>query len=781
MLLVYIALGWVCGLFIAAAFDALIPIYWLILLGFSIFLTSILKGRKRWIGLALIAFALAGNRFAFVPTTSDVARFNTVGNATLEGIVLAEPDVRDDRIQLRLESQTIFTDLGQFNTSGTVLVNASRTVDVAYGDRIRATGTLATPAVFDTFSYADYLAQQGVFTVMQNATVEVTAHDLGLPFFATIFDLKQRAQTLIGTYLPDPQAALLTGILLGNERGIEPALADDFSRVGASHIIAISGFNMVIISELVTKLFMRVFKRRWLATALGILVIALYTLFVGANPAVVRAAVMSSLLAIAQALKRRTFIPASLSLVVILMTLHNPLVLWSISFQLSFFAVLGLALFTDPLTRAFDRFLAAFFPRGLARTVSDVLNEPLIVSIASLALTLPLTIIYFQRASLVVLLVNILIVPVQAALLVIGGIAVFVGFVAPPLAQILFWIDLVLLSWSIGIVRSFAQLPFADVAFTVDERVVGGLYVIVVGGAILNANRPPWALRFARWVRQQQVRNVSALAAISIVLLALAVYRSRPTGELHLWWLDVGHSNAVLMQTPGGAHMLFDGGQFPSRLLTSLGDRLPFYDRTLELVVISQPDFFDVAALPAVLGRYDAGVVLVNGQEIQTDVAIQLAEAITPYDVITASAGYTVTFSDGVQVEVLHPTELPEIDSPLGDGSLVLRIHYGDVSFLLPGDLTLAGQTSLLANGQWPLATVLQLPQHATARSLSDSFLEAVQPQLAILQSDVANRRGDPALDTLSQLGEIPLLRTDEEGAIHIWTDGSALWWVGES
>lgn len=783
MRLVYIALGWVIGLIIADNLPALLPIFWLILLSLCVTVTTLVwSSRQRMAALALLAFALAGFRYQLVPQTSDLAQYNNIGTVTLTGQVVDEPDLRDDRVQLRVEAATIFFGQGIIETSGLVLVNAPRFVDVAYGDTVMATGRLATPAEFDTFSYSDFLAQTGIFSLMSNATLEVTERGGGQPFFRALFAVKADVQANIARALPEPQAGLLSGILLGNERGIEPKLNEAFSRVGASHIIAISGFNMVIITQIIMGIAARLTQNRWLQVVLGGFVVVVYTLFVGANPAVVRAAFMSLMLVVAPLFRRRTYVPASLAFVLIAMTLHNPLVLWSISFQLSFFAVLGLALFTDPLTRWFDAFLGRVVPGRSARFVASVLNEPIIVTIASLTLTLPLTVVYFQRLSLVVLLVNLIIVPVQSALLIVGGLAALLSPILPPVAQVLFWIDMLLLTWSIEVVRFFGRLPFADVVFVVDPRLIFGFFILVIGGAMVSATRPAWALRLARFFQQSPVFNALWLSGLAIGGLMVAIGLSRPDGQLHVWWLDVGHSNAVLIQTPGGAQMLVDGGQFPSRLLTGIGDRVPFYDRTLEVVAITQPDEFNTAALPAVLSRYDAGVVLTTGQPNQGDAFAALQEAIAPFDVVVVQAGYEIVLDDGTRIEVLHPRQQPTLGDNMGDVAMVLRVTYGDVSFLLPGDLSLSAQGAMLSHGEWPLATVMQLPQHGTARSLSERFLDVVQPQVVILQSDVANLRGDPAVETLDLVeeGGIPLLRTDEGGTLHLWTDGRTLWAVPE-
>lgn len=786
MRLVYLTFGWVGGIVVASAFPALMPLVWLILLAFTGMLAAFTRATPYfWLCLSVFMFAFGGYRYVFVPQTSDIAQYNDLGAATVIGQVVQAPDRRDDRIQLRIAADTIQFGGELRTTSGLVLVNTPRLTNVQYGDTIAVTGRLTVPGVYDTFSYADYLAREGVFTVMDNTTLEIIETDGGNPLFRGLLQFKDTLQTRIDLALPDPEAALLTGILLGDERGIDPQLADDFSRVGASHVIAISGFNMAIIAGLVMVGLQGIIPddRQWIATIIGIIVLAIYTLLVGANAAVVRAAIMSSLLVIAPQFKRRTYVPPSLCFTALVMSFLNPLVLWDISFQLSFFAVLGLALFADPFTRAFDSFLDSIFPPSVANPLSAFLSEPLVISFAALIMTLPLTMLYFGRLSLVSLLVNLLIVPVQTALLLCGGLALILSLVSPPLAQVFFWLDMLLLSWSITVVRAFADLPFADIELQLSLASVSFFFALIIGGAVLNVTRPPFATRLWRFLRLNLVLSTFVAVSVGILLLLANIATSRPDGNLHVWFLDVGHSNAVFVQTPGGAQILVDGGRFPSRLLTDIGDRMPFHDRQIELVVITHPDEFDTGALEAVFRRYDAGLVLVNGAENLSE-AYQVVEAsLAPFDTLAVVTGYSVNLSDGTTIEVLHPQTTPDVTSDLGDSAIVLRISYGDTSFLLTSDVTQAGQAAIRNAGLYTGATVLQIPQHGTARSLSTSFLDSVAPQVAIIQFDEANRRGDPDINVVSTLQErenIRLFTTGENGTFHFWTDGSRLWAVSE-
>ena len=777
MRLVYFALGGTFGILLAAAAPSNPLLWWVAALGMAVALMR-LSGRA--LGWLALGFALGGLRFALLPPPADISRYNQMGGMTIEGVVIAEPDIRDTRIDLRVQSETV-TRAGQtLPTSGIVLVQLPRDqTAIGYGDRLRVTGGLVTPPQFDSFSYADMLARSGVYSILKDASAEVLHSGEGNPLLAVLFTLKSRARTNIARSLPEPAAGLLSGILLGDTRSLPPDVAEAFNRVGASHIIAISGFNMAVVSGVVMRLLARMHVRGWRAALIGIVTVLLYTLLVGASAAVLRAALMSSLLVAGGAMRRRTFVPASLAFAAILLAAFNPLVLWDVGFQLSLFATLGITLLANPMGRVFQHGLARVVPRRALAFAGDMLAEPLVVSVAAQLAVLPIILLTFERLSLVALLVNLLVIPVQAYLLLMGLTALLVSLVLPAASQLLFWLDLVLLGWTLGVVRAFAHIPLAEVKFSADSRIVTLYYLLLIGGAVMTVVCPQGLYALAAFVRRRRVLVTTAGVALLVLVLMAAAIVSRPDGLLHVWFLDVGHSNAVLIQTPGGVQFLVDGGRYPTRLLTGIGDRLPYNDRVIESLIVTQPDAFDYAALPELLNRYGVGVALTNGQPnlepAYKDLTSRLADRRLP-----VTTGYHMESSDGVRLDVLYPPSPPTLDQSLDDGALVLRVTYGTVSFLLMGDLSMDGQERLLGSGQWPLATVLQLPKHAGARSLSAEFLAAVQPSVAVVQIDPANGLGDPNGDVLLMLGDLPVYRTDQMGTVHFYTDGDSLSVVGD-
>jgi competence protein ComEC len=774
MRLIYAVLGWCGGILIAAAAPSQPPTDWLIFSLALLLAAGLVWQRPRLRGFVLILAMLGagGLRFSLVAESASIARYNG-SSVTLKGVIAAEPDVRDTRVDLRVEVQNVTYRDQTLPAAGQVLVQAPRSVDVEYGDRIAAAGRLVTPFTADTFSYRDYLARSGVFSILQNADVFLMSEGNGSPVYAWLLALKDQARQFIAAALPDPAGALLTGMLLGDSRGLPPAVSDAFSATGASHVIAISGFNMAILSGVVLRLLGRFRVPPRAAAFIGIVILVIYTILVGANAAVVRAAIMSSMLMIAGLIRRRTFVPTSLAFVTLLMSLQNPKVLWDVGFQLSLFATLGLALFVDPLSRGFQRFLARVFPERRANLLGDVLAEPFIVTLAAQIATLPIILLYFERLSLVSLAVNLLIIPAQPALLILGMVATLSAVVSPPLAQILYWLDFLLLGWTLWIVRGFAQLPFADVPVSVDPRLVAAFYLALLGGAMVTVTRATWPGRLAGLVRRRMVVSAVAFAGLGLAALMMVLAASRPDGRLHIWFLDLSHdANGVLIQTPGGAHILVDGGRYPSRLLTALGDRLPFDDRTLEMVIVTHPDPNDTEALSAVLERYSAGVVLMTAQPGEREEWAAVEEGLERFPVVEVSAGYRAELDDGTRIEVLHPQTPFQPGGSIKSQVMVLRVTFGEISFLLTSDLNRAGQLALLNSGIHPVAAVLQVPSHGAADSLAAEFVEATQPQVAIIESDPASFAGKPDAETIRLLRDTPVYRTDLSGTLHVWTDG---------
>jgi competence protein ComEC len=171
-----------------------------------------------------------------------------------------------------------------------------------------------------------------------------------------------------------------------------------------------------------------------------------------------------------------------------------------------------------------------------------------------------------------------------------------------------------------------------------------------------------------------------------------------------------------------------------------------------------------------VIDRYDVGVVIDQGQPNLAEAYKALQAKLAVHPTINARTGYSLTTDDGVQIEALNPVAQPDLGDSLDRNTLVLRLSYGGVSFLLTSELSTAGQEALIKMGKGIQSSVLQIPQQGAIHSLDAEFVQAVAPQVAIVQGD------NPDPDTLAVVGDMPLYRTDQGGTIDLSSDGHTLW-----
>ncbi|NJL95101.1 MAG: hypothetical protein HC915_15980 [Anaerolineae bacterium] len=281
-------------------------------------------------------------------------------------------------------------------------------------------------------------------------------------------------------------------------------------------------------------------------------------------------------------------------------------------------------------------------------------------------------------------------------------------------------------------------------------------------------------------------RQATAWALTGALLVAAALLytdiRQRPDGAFHVVFLDVGHHNAILLQSPGGGTVLIDGGRFPTRLLDGLGDYLPARQRHLDLLILTQTEGDDLAALPELAQRYRIGAVITPPNESLAPDYLALLDQLQSANVPVQAvyAGYQITLSDGVVLEALHPASLHVASNSPGEDApspnLVWRVQYDQAVFLLMGESNAPAEAILLQHPHQVQATVLQVAQHGSGEANSARFLEAVAPQAAVLQVDAANTLGHPAPGVVGRLQATRLFRTDQHGTIRFSTDGERLW-----
>jgi len=804
MWLLYVSCAWVIGLVLGSKVSLPLAALSLGLVPFG--LIPLLPENKKAltvVGLCLLALLGGVLRFPSTLPQSDehVLRFyNDAGAVEVRGMLTEAPDIREQYCLLTFSATEIVVHGETRKVSGTTLVRVPRYPVYRYGDVLRLIGKLETPPQLEDFDCRGYLADRGIQSIMYYSRAEVLARGQGLKPLHWLHSLRERLWASLARALPEPQGSLAQGILLGMRDNIPDSLQRAFSRTGTAHLLAVSGLHLSIILAVCLSFGVTVFGRQrstyiWIALA----AIWLYALLVGMRPPIIRAAIMGSLFLMAELLGRQRSGITALAFAAAVMVGVQPGLLWSASFQLSFSAMAGLVLLFPYLQDRGRRGVAAIFHdrRALVNAASMITD----ISAASLAAVLavwPLIPYYFGVVPLVTLPATFFSLPALPFVIFTSALVAFTGLFAAAAAQALGWLAWMFIGYLVAIVQGFDALPHSSVEVaTISIRHVWGYYAILaavmasvsyrqrltdffsrvnsrMSGATgrISKLRPGTA---ARWL-------IPPLLVVAILLWAAVL--TAPDDRLHVSFLDVGQGDAILIQTPGGQSILIDGGPDPQRIVLALSEKLPFWDRTIDLVVCTQPQADHVTGLVEVLRRYDVKQVLDPGVPYDSSVYREwlrlMEEQEIEYNI--ARAGQSIDLGEGIAIEILNPPQqfFQGTSCDVDNNGVVLKLTWNRISFLFTADIRPEAEFELIVQRVDLRSTVLKVAHHGSMTSTIPQFLAAVDPEAAVISVGAANRFGHPSPDVVQRLiqrvGEDNVYRTDRHGTIEFITDGERLW-----
>ncbi|HSM71993.1 MAG TPA: ComEC/Rec2 family competence protein [Anaerolineales bacterium] len=685
----------------------------------------------------------------------------------ITGTLVEPPDYRDTYTNLRVQVKAVDTGDGDLEANGLILVRASNNQTFEYGQRIRLRGKLKTPPENEDFSYRDYLAAKNIHSYMTSTEITLLPGNGGNTLFRALYAFKEKSFNNIYRLFPDPESSLLAGILLGVDTGLTRELQQAFKDTGTAHIIAISGFNISIIAAIFVTYFSRFLGERR-GAILAVSAIVLYTILVGGDAAVVRAAVMGTLALLARQVGRRQLGLNTLLAVALLMCLWNPLYLWDVGFQLSFFATLGLILYAEPFSQFANRIIMKYFPTSAAERFAKLFSEFVLLTLAAQLTTIPIMAYHFQRISLVSFIANPFILPAQPAVMILGGIAVLLSLVWFPLGQIAAWIAWPFVVYTIRIVEIFDRVPNGTI-FLGDFSI---WFVVLFYAALLSVTFG-WS-GFKERIRSfgQRAGAVGVGSVIvTLVIGLLLVWRAAvavPDGLLHVTFLNVGSADGVLIKTPSGKNILVNGGESVTALSDNLGRRISSFDRKLDWLIIAATDEEQVSALPRVLERYPTEAVLWSGNRQASFSSRVLNEYLISQNVPVTEAekDQVLDLGDGATLTVLSS----------GPRGAVLLLEYQNFRVLLPVGMSFEALDELRYGESIGSVSVFSLSDSGYAASNPEALIVNLNPELIVLSVDAADINGMPDGETLENVKDYALLRTDVNGWIEITTNGSQMW-----
>jgi competence protein ComEC len=721
----------------------------------------------------------------------------------LSGVVADEPAPRGDALDVVLGDLRVV----ERPLAGRLLVRVPRSAEVMAGDLVAVEVSIRPPDQADPegIAYRDRLRRQGIGAMARAYEITVVGHrsDPLTDGFGTV--RRWLLDGLVST-VPEPEASLGAGILLGVRVGIDPEIRDAFAVAGLSHVVAISGWNVAIVVVLIGALTSPLRSRAG-PLAPGVvagLAVAGYVVLVGASPAVVRAALMAGALLVSRLGGSPAHAASALMAAVAVMLVGSPAALWDVGFQLSALATGGLIVLGAPLERRLARW------PGWVRT-------PVALTVAAQLATLPVLLATFEQVSLVAPLANVIVVPLVPAVMAGSALAAIVGALSaavplPGVADGARWLAggaaWLPLRGLIGAGMAAAQLPLAALPATGGPWLTVAWYPLLgvmarrLAGTPVPEHPSAKPLKIAKDAEPAASLGLPEAAAFStafgwvarprraamglVLVVAAATILTGPDGQLHLTILDVGQAEAILIEGPDGETAVVDGGEDPDLTLRRIGQALPFHERQIEVVILTHPHQDHLGGLGDVLRRYqvrrfvDAGAQPNGSPHERLRVAARNEPEV---DVIPARTGQVIALGGGAELEILHPSaddvaRLQPNDN-VHDVMVVALLRYGRFQALLTGDAEASVEALLAERGLLQPVDVLKVGHHGSDTSTTDAFLAAIQPSVALISVGAGNDYGHPHRSTLDNLAEAHLgavYRTDLDGSVEVVTDGRAYW-----
>ncbi len=688
--------------------------------------------------------------------------------------------------------------------------NLSEGDRVVFGGRIRPFRNFNNPGGFDYQRYMAFKDVWGSAYVSADKLTRIekkTEKGVG----AIISGARHRMSNLIDQIGDKEQQAVLKALIVGDRNAISPELRNSFNRVGAGHLLAISGLHIGIIATASFLFFKWILSHirffllhAWTkkgAVVLSIVPVLVYGLLSGMSPSTQRAVIMVIIFLTAFLFEREHDLINTLAIAAMLILIVYPPSVFSISFQLSFAAVLAIIY---GLSR-----LPPLWPSGQNRTRKQKWLKAAIklyyffmTSFFAVLGTLPLVMYYFNQVSLIGLPANIIFIPLIGFVAVpLGILAVFICPFSVSGALICLKTASTVLEQVIKIITVISGWTFAAIK-TITPNYLEIFCFYVLFWVLLNLKsvqiRTPLALNKDRSSQSKNsIQKPVVIVGLLTVLMFSAdvaywLYQRYWHDDLRVTMIDVGHGNASLLELPYGYNMLIDGGGFSDNRVFDVGASIvaPFLwqkkIRTVDTLVLSHANSDHLNGLIYIAENFHVKQVWLNHESADTFGYRLFMETIKKNNIQMPAYHKIIGVHDitGVHIDILYPpvdfSKKSRIQTwrNLDNNSLVLKVSFGGVSFLFPGDIKTPAEYALVSTvGDKLRSTVLLVPHHGSKTSSSERFLEKVNPEVAVISSRWKSRFGFPHPSVLKryQAKGCRVLETAHSGAVSMRTDGRTL------
>lgn len=736
-----------------------------------------------------------------------ILNYTDQSKMVVEGVIIENPVSYQDKDVLIVRGIRVLKEGSYIQTTGNIRLVIPLALHVRYGDFIRFHVHLKPIQNFNNpgrFDYKRFMNLQGIFVsgfVSDRSDIVLIrkATDSGLK--RTLESFRNYLIDLINQNSFSPEKEIIKAMILGNQNEIPDDIRDSFNKTGTAHILSISGLHIGMVAATFFFLFFLLLKSSAymmlrfniikIAATASFVMVFIYALIAGMGVTVMRATLMAFIFLMALLSGKLKDFYNTLAIAGLIILFISPEALFDISFQLSFMSVLAIIYFVPrfnflPLDKFSD------IPPWL-RSIIQYIYFSAIICVAATLGTLPLIIYYFDRVSLVTIIANMIAVPLLGTLtLAVAMFFILLSF-SPVISDFLIQWATFLTQISITIIHKFASLPFSSLPMAKPNLIEIALFYMLL---VLITQWMDEKKKQNQWNMQSPVRSAT-LKYLSVIIMVFFILdityftlRDRFSSDLKITVLDVGQGNCTVIQLPGGTNMIVDGGGFAKGSFdVGKGVVAPFLHKKrinrIDTALLSHPHPDHLLGLIYIMNNFNVRQIWKNHVAIDANIYPQWEETIRTHHVhvFLISTNIPEKIFNKVHVKILWPPEnyfdgIHDLSyDAVNDSSVVLRITYGKISFLIPGDISSDIEKKLLQSNVDLKSDVLIAPHHGSSNSSSIKFINAVSCRYVVFSSGKSNvfKHPHPSIIQRYQEAGSNVLRTDVHGAIRFTTNGDDL------
>ncbi len=689
-----------------------------------------------------------------------------------EGFVDSPVETAGDETVFVLSADTVWIESKPIPVSGRVQVQL-RWADqrLCFGDHLIFKGTFRHPRAARNpgdFNYRSYLLAKnihGLVTVWDSTLLIHEQKDQwgSVVFRKAIYPLRRAMSTFIDDSVGGQEGALVKSLLVASRRDLDESLKSAFARIGVIHVLAVSGLHVGLVLG-VLLLFLKSIRipnpYRTVLTVTGLVIFAALT---GFQPPVCRATLMASLILFGHVIQKKPVIVNSLAVAAIILLLINPLQLFQAGFQLSFIAVLGIALIYPRLQTGLESRILHWQEKS--KTVVPAVISLFLVSLAALIATAPLSAYYFGRLPLFSVVANLFVIPLVGLLVASGYLACVLAAIFYPLGDLVAqttWLISHVLLWSVGF---FADIPGTELFVRRP-----GLGFFLIYATTVAALAAPFRAR----VQRRFVLLGLVMIGSVVWFDALGIKK-----ELQLIVLDVGQGDAILLRFPNARTLLVDCGDVYEDFDYGQDVIAPFLRRQgidhLDAILITHPHRDHIGGLKGLLQSVSCDRLIHSG--LVGDTLFWPAEQTLNTRIV--QCGDTLSFDPNCLCLVLHPdsgsVHLARNDgTKINDASIVVKIIFQHTGLLLTGDAESEAELKMLRFDHLLSSQIVKVGHHGSETASSLEFVNNIQAEKALISVAKFNRFGLPDQITIDrwQNHHAEVICTFDSGAIQFYSDG---------